>query len=86
MTEKPTLADMGVHSANLWTRIMAQCLNVNPYIRKDEDGKTTIECPRCHREAPAEQYRVLGIESEAMEWSATIRKCMFCSHLFAFVG
>ena len=80
-----TLADMGVQPANLWTKIVAQCLNANPYIRKD--GKNTIiECPRCHREATAEQYRVLGIESEAMEWSATIRKCMFCSHLFAFVG
>ena len=68
----------------LWVRVKAQCLETNPFIR-EEDGVEYITCPRCGREAQTMNYRTLGVEPRATEWSVPVQKCVYCNHLFAYV-
>jgi len=84
MTSSDDLQKVAESGYALWVRIKAQCLETNPFIRK-EDSIEYITCPRCGREAQTMNYRTLGVEPKATEWSVPVQKCAHCNHLFAFV-
>lgn len=83
MTQVAELSN--IKPANLWSKMKQQCLNSNPYIREDDDGKTILKCPRCGSEDLEMNYTVLSIQPDAMEWSSPVTKCPNCSHLWSFV-
>lgn len=75
-----------VVTANLWPKIKAQCLRQNPYLAMDaESGQEVVTCPRCHNTAMSREFIAFSMEPSAIEWSAPVRKCPDCKHIFAFV-
>jgi len=85
MSEELENKAINIQPANLWAKIKAQCLNINPFLRTEEDGQVYVTCPRCRQEDMQMNYVALSVEPDAVEWACPILKCPRCKHLFAFV-
>ena len=77
--------EMAIADATLWARVKSQCLDTNPFIKTDDQGREVIICPRCAAEQLSMDYTTFAVEARAMAWAVTVQKCPNCHHIFAFV-
>jgi len=70
---------------DLWSRMKAQCLDTNPFISFDDQGREVVKCPRCMREQLSMEYTTFNIEPVAVLWACSVQKCPHCHHIFAMV-
>lgn len=74
-----------VVGCDLWSRVKAQALGENPFVRKDDDGKRVVMCPRCEHWLAKDELTVLSIEPQARQYCSPVMKCHRCRHMFSLI-
>ena len=78
---------MEFEPVNLWAKVKATCLGTNPFIKRDDEGKRIVQCPRCETWFREEEMIILTIMPVARQWCSPVRKCprTGCGHLFSYI-